>query len=452
MQIKCLECNKSLSLINYYKLRRQTDEYPHGVIPICKKCATKNFKVDNPASFMAILRELDLPWMPTQYVEVCAKSPEQVGTNSPAILGRYIARCKLVQFSEYDFHSSLEAQCRVDPKSTLVDDPVENYDKTLPVGQPTFERPPVDLGLSELKNASGAPALKGGLRAPASIKDDRSKYLGLGTILQEENDELIATARRERDLAKMASLEGVDESLLEEVREDLYNDAPPPSLELPEIDPLYEPNTGIKLTKEEAYWLVSKWGDYSLAQLLTLERNYLEMMEDFDIRTSIHKNYLRKLCVCSLRMDELLAAGEFTAAKAAAAMFESVTKAANLQPIQDKNASNTGEFCLGTLVKKCESVGFIPKYFLADDINPDIVDKTIKDQQLYLKRLVDNDGTIVSRFEQEAVALLEAEQEKKRELELGADYIDEDIFDEYQLLKEYEELEAIPNGNSGAKV
>ena len=49
------------------------------------------------------------------------------------------------------------------------------------------------------------------------------------------------------------------------------------------------------LTQEEINYLVLKWGvAYNRTQLLTLEKMYLEMCEDYDIRTTSQKDYLKK--------------------------------------------------------------------------------------------------------------------------------------------------------------
>lgn len=151
------------------------------------------------------------------------------------------------------------------------------------------------------------------------------------------------------------------------------------------------------LTIEEVRYLTFKWGrSYHIDQMLTMERTYQEMCEDFDIRTSGQKNYLRKYCQASLRYDECLSNQDFNAAKQASAMFTSINKEAGFQPIQNKGASDNYLNAVSYLVKLAEEPGPIPKFDIYAD--PDIVDISIMDIKKWQRDLVKDDDTIMDRF------------------------------------------------------
>ena len=155
------------------------------------------------------------------------------------------------------------------------------------------------------------------------------------------------------------------------------------------------------LTQEEINYLVLKWGmAYNRTQLLTLEKMYLEMCEDYDIRTTSQKDYLKKYCVASMRYDECLAAQDYEAARKASGMFTNINKEAGFQPIQNQGSNEEYMNAVSYLVKLAESEGPISKDLWKEyiDYPEDIVDLSIKDIKHWQKELVANDDTIMERY------------------------------------------------------
>lgn len=192
------------------------------------------------------------------------------------------------------------------------------------------------------------------------------------------------------------------------------------------------------ITEAEHMFLKLKWGTgFHISELIRLEKMYQEMLLDYDIRTSTHKDHLRKICKVSIRLDGLLEEQDFDGAKKASDMYDKLNKAAGLQPTQGQSEDNFLD-ATGYLVKMCEEEGPIPVYDI--NANPDEADIILKDFKLYIKKLVSNDDTIYDRHQ---IAM--EELAKQDELLLNGEVLKEGEEDEGNIIdkfnKDYEDLE-----------
>lgn len=347
----CIKCGIPRSYGNYYKLKMPTEDDPDGYMPLCKSCIEHVFKANEPATFIPILRYLDLPWIPTEYRKIYLAKAKPGKPDNLAILGNYIVKMKLKQYKNYGFKDSDLAQDKFEIEETR--DSIENYNYNI-------------------------------------------SLLHLSPLLTNKNNTINEEDRviKEKDLQVTASDEISDLS-----KQDC---------------------TQIQLTKEETKYLILKWGKiFTIDQLLTLEKQYQEMCQDFDIRNASQRNYLKKLCIISLRYDDLLLQQNYEDAKKLSSMYTSITKEAGFQPIQNKTANDDYLNSVSYLVKLAESEGPIPTYDVEE--NPDIVDLTIKDFKLWVKNLISDDENITERFD---IAKQELDEQDKILKE--KDYGDED--------------------------
>ena len=85
-----------MSADNFYT-SRDADKYPpDGKLPICKDCTAMHVNAWDESTFMDILQDLDLPYLPDIWkslIEAKGNSPREV--TGRYILGRYIARMRL---------------------------------------------------------------------------------------------------------------------------------------------------------------------------------------------------------------------------------------------------------------------------------------------------------------------------------------------------------------------
>ena len=87
---------------NFYT-SNNLEKYPNdGKLNLCKKCATMHVDNWDPNTFLWLLEELDVPWIPDEWNKLMltwAKDPTKI--NGTSILGRYLAKMRLSQNNAY---------------------------------------------------------------------------------------------------------------------------------------------------------------------------------------------------------------------------------------------------------------------------------------------------------------------------------------------------------------
>jgi hypothetical protein len=79
------------------------EKYPNdGKLPKCKKCITAHVDNWDPDTYLWILQEVDVPYIPDEWNKLMASyaAPGKKVTGT-SILGRYLSKMKLKQYKEY---------------------------------------------------------------------------------------------------------------------------------------------------------------------------------------------------------------------------------------------------------------------------------------------------------------------------------------------------------------
>ena len=97
----CLSCKKTLDEKQFFKTSRM-DKHPSGVLPECKICITMRVDDTDPATFLPILREIDVPYIPGEWRALLMKKDSR----SSSILGKYVSKMRLNQFKKYRWADS----------------------------------------------------------------------------------------------------------------------------------------------------------------------------------------------------------------------------------------------------------------------------------------------------------------------------------------------------------
>lgn len=97
----CPDCRKSLDERMFFKSGR-LDKFPNGILPKCKNCTTLRVDDTEPTSFLAILKEIDVPYIPSEWRSLLSKKDARAGS----ILGKYVSKMKLNQFKKYRWEDS----------------------------------------------------------------------------------------------------------------------------------------------------------------------------------------------------------------------------------------------------------------------------------------------------------------------------------------------------------
>lgn len=87
---------------NFYQ-SNNTEKYPNGgKINICKKCLTMFVDNWNPETYLWILQELDVPYIPDEWMGLLEKyGKDKSKVTGLTILGRYLSKMKLKQWKDY---------------------------------------------------------------------------------------------------------------------------------------------------------------------------------------------------------------------------------------------------------------------------------------------------------------------------------------------------------------
>lgn len=151
-------------------------------------------------------------------------------------------------------------------------------------------------------------------------------------------------------------------------------------------------------------YLVIKWGEgYSLTDYKKLEEYEKNMKNDYNIVTTSHKDYLKKIAKISLKMDIAIDKNDFATVKNLSGQYDSLMKSAKFTAVQRTQADETGGLnTFSDFFRLIEEEGFIPVF---PSENRDIVDETILYMEDYLKKLVLNDPSIMTDVELSIEAL-----------------------------------------------
>ena len=188
----------------------------------------------------------------------------------------------------------------------------------------------------------------------------------------------------------------------------------------------YDRELAGKLSEDEIVGLKLKWGDaYRLSELVRMEKLYADMMASYDIQTASHKDILIFLCKTSLKLNQLLDAGDIAEAQKVAKMYDTLLKSGKFAAAQAKDEETDFVDSVGELVTLAEKQGFIPKYYISQP--NDMVDQTIMDMQRYTYNLVTQETSLGTMLE---AAMKQIEQDRENEKNVSTEEEDDnsDLF------------------------
>lgn len=98
----CEKCNRTMSEKEFYS-SNNLEKYPNdGKLPICKKCITMHVDNWDPSTYLWILQEVDVPYIPKEWNKLMATyAKDRSKVSGMTILGRYLSKMKLKQFKDY---------------------------------------------------------------------------------------------------------------------------------------------------------------------------------------------------------------------------------------------------------------------------------------------------------------------------------------------------------------
>lgn len=378
--IFCDKCKKTMRADDFYG-SNNLEKYPNGKLKQCKKCISMHVDNWNPDTFLWILQECDVPWIPEEWnklLESYARDRSKV--TGMTILGRYLSKMKLKQFKDFRWkdtqfiqeladHKTEEAMKRAGYGAAEIAQVVMDNRSTIPEG---------DVAIPVYQDAPEQPAAYSDYFAEQSGADD-------------------------------------DADLVSE------------------------------LTDEDKRYLRLKWGKaYRPEEWIRLEQLYLEMTKSYDIQGAGHEDVLKLVCKTSLKANQLLDIGDVDGAQKMVKMYDSLMKSGRFTAAQNKADNGEFLNSISEFVVLCEKDGFIPRYYTEgpkDRVDETILDlkgytHSLVVEEMNLGNLIEN--AVKQMAEQEAKEEDEDIEEEMSLEELEA--LKDQDFADYGTFLEEEEL------------
>ena len=334
-QYYCKNCNKTMAEEQFYTSNNIEKYPPEGKMPECKKCLTRHVDNYNPDTYLWILQEIDVPYIPDQWNQLMLKyAKDRSKLTGTTILGRYLAKMKLNQWKEFRWKDNDHLR------------ELENLKIEQTMKQQGYDAGEIALAI-EKKNSVAVIGEVAPPPPPVPMEH-----------LQAEDDDYFAR------------IGGVDAS-------DGFDD---------------------DLTDEDKVYLRLKWGKtYRPEEWVRLEQLYEEMMASYDIQTAGHIDTLKLICKTSLKANQLLDLGDIDGAQKMIKMYDGLMKSGKFTAAQNK--AEQGEFVdsVGELIEMCEKQGYIERFYIEQP--NDKVDFTIQDMQRYTRTLIEEETNLSTMIE-----------------------------------------------------
>ena len=187
--IYCEKCSKVLSAENFYK-SKNLEKHPNGYQSLCKKCATMHVDNWNPDTYLWILEDCDVPWVPKEWNDLMAKyTKDRSKVTGTTIVGRYLSKMKLKQYADYRwadtnyFKEKAETELRTQMKAqgygaSDIDSAIQKTIYDAPTGG--VDAPPPPPAQAEMNSpydsVTGAPTMSA---AELGLTDEDILYLSV---------------------------------------------------------------------------------------------------------------------------------------------------------------------------------------------------------------------------------------------------------------------------------
>lgn len=294
----CEVCNKTMSEDQFYG-SNNTTKYPEGKLHKCKKCITMHVDNWDPDTYLWILQEVDVPYVPDEWNKLLASyGKDRSKVTGMTILGRYLSKMKLKQYKDYRWEHTEHLQKVANKKieETMMRQGYDRIQIDEAINKATFSVPE-----GELEIPAFAP---GGNSGPEYPQEDY--------------------------FAQQYEETTFEDDLTEEDRK---------------------------------YLLIKWGKTYKPEEWVKLEQLYEEMMGSYDIQTAGHIDTLKLVCKTSLKANQLLDIGDVDGAQKMIKMYDGLMKSGKFTAAQNKAESGEYVDSISELVAICEKDGFIPRYY-----------------------------------------------------------------------------------------
>ena len=329
----CEKCNKTMLADQFYGTNN-LEKYPDGKLRQCKKCMSMHVDNFNPDTYLWILQECEVPYIPEEWNKLLASyGKDRSKLTGLSILGRYLSKMKLKQFRDYRWEHTEHLQ--------------EVANKKM---EETMKRQGYDA--VEIHQAISQATV------PIPQVVEQPKF--------EDNNPFLATGNEDY-FAEMNGGSAAD---------DFVDD----------------------LTEEDKTYLRLKWGKtYKPEEWVRLEQLYEEMMASYDIQGAGHIDTLKLVCKTSLKANQLIDIGDIEGFQKMSKVYDSLMKSGKFTAQQNKAETGDFVDSIGELIELCEKQGYIERYYIEspkDRVDLTIADmqrytKTLVEEETNLSIMVE---------------------------------------------------------------
>ena len=373
---------------------------------LCKACLTMHIDNFNPDTFLYILQEMDVPYIPEEWNilrdRAYAKNPQKM--NGQSVIGKYLSKMKLKQFKQYGWADSVRLQ---EQRQKRLNQQAEELAAHQQLLKQQFEK--------------------------GQISEQQYRTL-TSTEFQKQHEYIMPP----QSTNPFDDPIGKDNAFKEE---DFISE-----------DDL--PNYASEISLEEKQQMALKWGrTYKIRDWIYLQKKYNEMMNSFDIQDADSKNTLIFICKTLLKMDQAIDCGDVDGYQKLSRVYDSLRKSMHVTAAQNKEDKKDFIDSVGQLVAYCEkNGGAIPRYQIKAPL--DIIDKVIQDMKDYTKNLIYQDSSLGRQIEdyiKQARAAADRKRDREEAKRLGLEVpelTDEDILKFKQFIKAEKQKDGEENVSS----
>ena len=374
----CEVCKKAMRADEFYG-SNNLEKYPNGKMTSCKKCMTR--KVDNwdPETYLWILQEADVPYIPEEWqklLESYAKDRSKV--TGTTIVGRYLGKMKLAQFKKYRWADT------------------------------EFLQQLADHRLEEAMKRQGKSAAE-----ITQVIEDKKVYIPEGELARPE-------------------LTAYDDPVMNEEEDDYF------AQQSIDVD-----LAGDLTDEDRRYLLIKWGKAYKPEEWVKLEQLYTDMSNSYDIQGAGHEDTLKLICKTSLKANQLIDIGDVDGAQKMVKMYDGLMKSGKFTAAQNKAENGEYLDSISEFVLLCEKEGFIPRFYTEqpnDRVDETIKDLQGYTHSLVVEEM--NLGNLIENAVKEMTLQEAKEEDEDVEDELNIEELDELKDEDFEELNDFVEEEA----------
>ena len=328
----CEKCNRTMAADQFYGTNN-LEKYPDGKLRICKKCMTMHVDNFNPDTYLWILQECDVPYIPEEWNKLLASyGKDRSKLTGLSIIGRYLSKMKLKQFRDYRWEHTEHLQ--------------EVANKKI---EETMKRQGYDaVEIAQAVAQATVPVPKGVIEQP--------KY--------EEPNPFLASGEEDY----FSEQNGGQDDFVDDLTEE-----------------------------DKTYLRLKWGKTYKPEEWVRLEQLYEEMMASYDIQGAGHIDTLKLVCKTSLKANQLIDIGDIEGFQKMSKVYDSLMKSGKFTAQQNKAETGDFVDSIGELIEMCEKQGYIERYYIEspkDRVDMTIADmqrytKTLVEEETNLSIMVE---------------------------------------------------------------